>query len=900
MRTTPKLDPPILAYLAGAAAVVIWRLAAPGAEGLAQAVLPGLATAAVAVGLRHWGSQRELSQWRQLTLALGLLWVSEMLTGLGGGPPALGVALTALGAALVVVGSFTTRAHRDVLQPPGLQRIQILRLAGLEILALGLVAYGVIVPSWGSDPSQPPPSGAGPLLLLGAAAAAYLAGATPPSRWRSTYGLLTVAFGSLGLRDWHDGAVEQILLLVGLTAWVFAARRPSEDDQDRTLPPARPWRIRVPVTVSFAVLPAFHLSLATAGLLPPDTAAGRQATTLGILVALGGLAVAEHLAVRRRTHSLEHQHRRAARETEERSFFLDALIEHSPLAIVVLSPDHRVTLCNPAFEALFQYRADEVVGSTLDLLIATSETRAQAAGFSRRVMRGESIHDTAVRLRKDGVEVDVEIFGVPLVVDGELLGVFGLYLDVSDRLRAERDLRETEERFRRLSEATFEGIVVSDGGTILDCNEQYAEMVGLTPEQVIGRPVADFVSERDREMVARRVEEDDESPYEHRALRADGRELLVEIRGRAFPFGGRQVRVAAVRDITTQKRFEDEVRQSQKMEAVGRLAGGIAHDFNNVLTVIKGYSQLLGFQIQDERLRGQAEEILQAAERAKLMTQRLLAFGRKQAIQPQVLELDGVVRGMEKMLRRLIRADIEIRIEGDPELGKIRADPSQIEQVILNLAINAGDAMPGGGVLTLTTASVRLGPNDTNPVPYLAPGSFVRLTVSDTGTGMDPETLDQVFEPFFTTKEKGKGTGLGLATVYAIVKQNGGIIDVDSHVGEGTAFRVFLPRMSEITDEPRPLDPAPQLPRGDETVLVVEDEAGVRELAVTFLESHGYRVLEAPDGVEGLRKLSQGDPEIDLVLTDVVMPGLNGPAMVARATRNNPGLKVLYMSGYTD
>ncbi|MEO1084545.1 MAG: ATP-binding protein, partial [Acidobacteriota bacterium] len=333
--------------------------------------------------------------------------------------------------------------------------------------------------------------------------------------------------------------------------------------------------------------------------------------------------------------------------------------------------------------------------------------------------------------------------------------------------------------------------------------------------------------------------------------------------------------------------------------AVGRLAGGIAHDFNNLLTVIKGYAQLLSMQMEEGKPRSLVEEILQASERASLMTQRLLAFGRKQAVQTQNLDLNSVIAGMEKILRRLVRADIAFDVRLAPMLGRVKADPSQIEQVILNLAINASDAMPNGGTLRLETAEVDVSRGDLRG-PLTAPGSFIVLSVRDTGLGMDTRTLQQVFEPFFTTKEKGKGTGLGLATVYAIVKQSGGTIDVKSEPGAGTTFRIYLPRILETAPQPADAPSVPSLPRGQETVLVVEDQPGVRALAVEFLQQQGYRVLEATHGRDGLGQFEEHADTIDLVLTDVVMPEMNGPDMVAALRRIRPEAKVLFMSGYTD
>jgi len=380
----------------------------------------------------------------------------------------------------------------------------------------------------------------------------------------------------------------------------------------------------------------------------------------------------------------------------------------------------------------------------------------------------------------------------------------------------------------------------------------------------------------------------------------DGSRRFVEVHSRKIPHRGLTVGVTAVRDVTEHKRFEEGIRQTQKMEAIGRLAGGIAHDFNNLLTVISGYSHLLARQLEEDSLRGHIEEIHQAADRATLLTQQLLAFGRQQALRTEILDLNKVVAGMEKMMRRLIREDIGFELRLAPLLGKIKADRGQIEQVILNLVINAGDAMPEGGTLTIETANVDLEETAAHRVPNGSPGSYVLLTVSDTGTGMDASTLSQVFEPFFTTKEKGKGTGLGLATVYGIVKQSGGAIDVDSSPDRGTIFRVYLPQVGGTGELGEKKSAARKLPRGSETVLVVEDESGVRRLAVKFLKLHGYQVIDAENGAEALEILGVYAGKIDLVLTDVVMPGMNGTEMVERILQRRPNVKVIYMSGYAE
>jgi signal transduction histidine kinase/CheY-like chemotaxis protein len=342
--------------------------------------------------------------------------------------------------------------------------------------------------------------------------------------------------------------------------------------------------------------------------------------------------------------------------------------------------------------------------------------------------------------------------------------------------------------------------------------------------------------------------------------------------------------------------------QAQKMEAIGRLAGGVAHDFNNLLTVISGRSVLTLQQLAaDHPLRKNIELVLTTAERAAALTRQLLAFSRKQILEPKVLDLNAVVTGLMPLLRRLIGEDIELVAVPGPDLGRVKADPSQLEQVLLNLAVNARDAMPLGGTLTIETANTALDATDTRHHPDVIPGDVVMLAVRDTGQGMDAATQARIFDPFFTTKEPGKGTGLGLATVYGIVKQSGGSIAVDSAPGQGAIFRIYLPRVAEVVD--RPVTPvATSAPaRGSETLLLVEDDDEVRALARETLESGGYVVLPAASGAEALRLVGDGAPPIDLLVTDVVLPQLlSGRALAERLTADRAVRRVLYMSGYTD
>ncbi|HZE97564.1 MAG TPA: response regulator [Planctomycetota bacterium] len=354
-------------------------------------------------------------------------------------------------------------------------------------------------------------------------------------------------------------------------------------------------------------------------------------------------------------------------------------------------------------------------------------------------------------------------------------------------------------------------------------------------------------------------------------------------------------------DRAVKVRVEEQLRQSQKMEAVGRLAGGVAHDFNNLLTVINGYSQLMLTQLTpDNPLHAQAEEILRAGERAASLTRQLLMFSRRQILSPATLNLNDLAKQTQNMLRRLIGEDIELRTALDPALGSVKADPGQIEQVIMNLAVNARDAMPNGGRITIETGNVVLDEDYASQHPGTKAGPHVMLAVSDTGTGMDEETQSHLFEPFFTTKEPGKGTGLGLSTVYGIAKQNGGSIWVYSELGKGSVFKIYFPRTDEAAAVAPPKPEVASGGRGTETILLVEDSESVRKLASAVLASRGYKVLTAEDGDAALRVLGAHSGPLDLLLTDVVLPRLSGPEIAFLVNRARPGTRVLFMSGYTD
>jgi two-component system cell cycle sensor histidine kinase/response regulator CckA len=470
---------------------------------------------------------------------------------------------------------------------------------------------------------------------------------------------------------------------------------------------------------------------------------------------------------------------------------------------------------------------------------------------------------------------------------------------------ASRALKASEERYRDLMEHAQDAIFVYDeNGIVEEVNRAAELLVGATREQIVGRSFLVTLPAEDREQVLSDFRETLENGRslelkQIRIERRDGTIVPAEVTSSVVEIGGKPLVVGHLRDVSERNAMAEQFRVAQKMEAVGLLAGGVAHDFNNLLTAILGYSQLLATELAGNPEHFSAiEEIRKAGERAAGLTGQLLAFSRKQILAPKVLDANEIVRQIREMLARLIGEDIRMVMNLDPALGMIRADAGQLEQVIMNLAVNARDAMPHGGRLTLETANVELDESDTHSHAPAMPGPYVMLVVTDTGMGMDGATRERIFEPFFTTKEKGHGTGLGLSTVYGIVKQSGGFISVETETGKGTAFRVYLPRVN-VPADPALVPESATLPAfGTETILLVEDEDSVRTLARKTLEARGYRVLEAANGGEA-SEIARGE-SVDLLLTDVVLPGIGGGEIAERIHGLHPRAKVLYTSGYTD
>ncbi len=490
--------------------------------------------------------------------------------------------------------------------------------------------------------------------------------------------------------------------------------------------------------------------------------------------------------------------------------------------------------------------------------------------------------------------------------DLEFLDSVGGHIALAIERRAAEDaLRKSETTFRLLFSHNPLPTWVFDTESLkfVQVNEAAVRQYGYSAEEFARMTILD-IRPPEEHAALRKVQQEWNTLEEYHGvwkhLKKDGKIFEVETISHRLDYGGRHVRLVVARDVSERQALEEQLRQAQKMEAVGRLAGGVAHDFNNLLTVIKGHTELLLSVIPiPAQAAKKIEQIDRAADRAATLTRQLLAFSRMQVLQPRVMNVNGVVEEMGKLLPRLIGEHIQLVLKTNADLGVIRADASQMEQIIMNLAVNARDAMPQGGKLLIETSNAELDHSYQAVHPLVPPGRYVLLSVSDTGTGMDAQTQARIFEPFFTTKMQGKGTGLGLATVYGVVKQSGGYVWVYSELGKGTSFKIYLPRVDQPEDEALP--PASwEAPHGSGTILLAEDEQEVREVAREFLESGGYTVLEARDGSDALRIAGQHNGPIDLLVTDIVMPGISGHELAAHIVEKRPGLQVIFMSGYSE
>ena len=603
-----------------------------------------------------------------------------------------------------------------------------------------------------------------------------------------------------------------------------------------------------------------------------------------------------------------------ARNRSEEKYRL--LFEANPNAMWVLDSDTRRFLAvNDAAIDRYGYSREEFVAMTIEDIFAPEEAPKLREYFVSSPLNGARglTHAGVWRHRlKDGTVIDAELTAHDHEFEGRAARVV-LALDVTERTRTDQALRRSEARFRDLFENASDLIATVDLDERLTAvNEAFARRLGYTQDELIGTPIREFVPPEWHEQLEQAGQgkfshQVEATTYEHELVARDGHRIPVEVASRVVEEEGRPVGIQAIcRDLGDRQRadkLEGQLRQAQRLESVGKLAGGIAHDFNNLLTVISGYTEAL-LEQADPASAAELAEIAAAATRATTLTRQLLAFSRRQVLQPQVIDLNAIVNGMTPMLSRLIGADIELAAPLDPELDPVLADPGQIEQVLLNLVVNARDAMPSGGRLTIETGNVELDDAYIEQHPEASRGRHAMLAVTDTGTGMAPGIIAQVFEPFFTTKPVGSGTGLGLglglSTVYGIAKQSGGSIWIYSEPGKGSSFKVYLPAVQAPSMvELRPQKPA-LVPNGTETILLVEDEQALRALTARMLALRGYSVITAETPDEALDLLVEHNQMIDLLLTDLVMPGMDGRELAQRITRKAATVRVLFMSGYAD
>jgi two-component system, cell cycle sensor histidine kinase and response regulator CckA len=616
------------------------------------------------------------------------------------------------------------------------------------------------------------------------------------------------------------------------------------------------------------------------------------ATSLGPSALEARILIAERLVA---THA----------ELKDREVRFRRLFEAGVAGVVISDLEGNFKEANPAFLRMLGYTSEDVLAGAVNWesltpphrLVPDIEERAQlrATGFLP-VMEREYLH-------KDGRRIAALVGSAALDGSTEYISYV---TNISERKQAELQLRASEERYRMLFEQSpfpkflydYESLayLAVNQAAILHYGYSRQEFLAMTLDDV--QPPGDVARVRQLESSSGAGTT---KPGMHQHRKKDGNIIDVDVTVHKFVFADRPCVMAVALDVTERNRMEGQLRQAQKMEAIGNLAGGVAHDFNNLLSVILSYSKMLAESLKPgDPMRDDLDEISSAGRRAADLTRQLLAFSRQQILEPKVLDLNAVIGGVAKMLRRLVGEDVDLSVVSGAELGAVKADPGQLEQVLMNLVVNSRDAMPDGGKLTIETANVVLDASYALNHPNVTAGPYVMLAVTDTGSGMNAATRDRIFDPFFTTKEMGSGTGLGLSTVFGIVQQSGGNIWVYSEPGLGTTFKVYLPRADAPYDGVTPPAVEPAKTRGNETILLVEDEVSVRVLTRTILERHGYRVIEAQSGGDALLICEQHTATIHVLLTDVVMPRMSGRKLAERLSTLRPEMKVLYMSGYTD
>jgi len=589
------------------------------------------------------------------------------------------------------------------------------------------------------------------------------------------------------------------------------------------------------------------------------------------------------------------------------------IIETNRKPFVILDPDLRVLMANLRFYNTFDVGSDQVLGKIIysidnddwdiDALHALLETELPKGS----VMDDIEIDHAYSRLGRKILRINAQCYY------HEKIGKMLILLSIEDFTRRrlmEEQLKESEERFRRMFETSRDGLMLINkvNGAVKHINRAITDILGVEPGEIIEKSFLDTGVLGKEVNFQGLLEHLDVDGFLTRQTTLQNRRSNAEFHAEIFLVNRATLIQCNIRDITERKRTEEErhklqkqLLQAQRLESVGRLAGGIAHDFNNILSIIVGYGQLMQDNLATGHPHHEAlKEILKAAYRASSLTRQMLAFGRKQVLEINKEDLNGIIKGFDKLIRRVIGEDLELQLSLTPQKLLVEVDVNQIEQVLMNLAVNARDAMPNGGVLKFETAVVDLDASYADGHPGVTPGTYAMFAVTDTGMGMNQETLAQIFEPFFTTKGKDKGTGLGLATCYGIVKQHGGNIWVYSEPGHGTTFKIYLPIATGSPKPSRKKSSMAESPGGGETVMVVEDDESVRTLTCAILARCGYRVIESKSAMDAIEQSNRTEGPLDLVLTDVIMPDMKGPEVYHRIHERHPRAKVLYMSGYTD
>lgn len=592
-----------------------------------------------------------------------------------------------------------------------------------------------------------------------------------------------------------------------------------------------------------------------------------------------------------------------------------AITEHSPDAVITADSNGSIVLINKAVQNIFSYTEKDLIGKPITMLMPDTCKQEHIVGFNRFIKTGKPFligrtYET-IGKRKNGSEFPVELSLSTWQVEHKRFFT-AMVRDFTERKKTEERLIDSENRFRSVIESAPNPIVVHcNDGSIVLVNKRFTEITGYNLDDINTFEKFSEHAFPDPDYRNKMIEKykklfETTTPVEYgediNITCSDGSMRIWNIQ--SSPIGNwnnKKSVICIARDVTEHRRLEEQFRQAQKLESIGRFTGGIAHDFNNYLTAIAGFSQIVLMQIDNNHpLRQYLETILNSTEKASSLTKQLLAFSRRQVMQPEIVNLNTIINDMIKLINRIIGEDIQLRLYLDPKLWNIKVDPVQIEQVIMNLISNARDAMHDGGVLTIQTANALLDEEYAKKHISVVPGEYVMIAIEDTGVGMTEDIKAHIFEPFFTTKEIGKGTGLGLATVYGIVKQSSGNIWVYSEQGHGTTFKIYFPKIAEETTSYTIVEKNNVIPHGKETLLVVEDNKEVRGFILTVLKNIGYKVFEAQDGIEALSILTEKKGKIDMIITDVVMPNLSGDKLAARIKDLYSNIKILYMSGYSD